>query len=212
MQIFPRELNLLPLVLGVLGTAVSVLLVGVFWYFFSPKNLQVGYAPKQPISYSHRLHVGELGIDCRYCHAQVERSHEAMVPPTQTCVGCHTLVRRDSPKLAPLWESWDNDTPVQWVRVHKLPDHVFFDHSVHLAAGVGCVSCHGRVDQKEVVDVEQPISMGWCLNCHRDPEPILRPKDKITDMTYKPDSEWKQKAHELASTLNPPRHCSGCHR
>jgi hypothetical protein len=178
-------------------------------YYFSPKNLQVGYAPEQPIPYSHKLHVDELGLDCRYCHSNVERSQEAMVPPTQSCMGCHAIVKKDSELLAVLRDSWDNGKPVEWVRVHKLPDHVFFDHSAHLAAGVGCVSCHGRIDQMTVVRLDKPLAMGWCLECHRDPTPNLRPKDQITNMTWKPSQEEQELAQ---AEVHPPQHCSGCHR
>jgi hypothetical protein len=204
MQLFPRSLNYLPLILAVGTAGAGASVTFVFWYYFSPKNLQVGYAPEQPIPYSHKLHVDELGMDCRYCHANVERSQEAMVPPTQTCMGCHSVVKKDSEKLAALRDSWESGEPVPWVRVHKLPDHAYFDHSVHLAAGVGCVSCHGRIDQMEVVRLDEPIAMGWCLDCHRNPEPNLRPKEEITNMTYDgPVAE---------AEVNPPQHCSGCHR
>ncbi|MCA9530173.1 MAG: cytochrome c3 family protein [Myxococcales bacterium] len=208
MQIFPRELNLLPLVLGVASTLASIAVIGVVWYYFSPANLQVGYEPHQPIPYSHRLHVGQLGLDCRYCHSQIERSHEAMIPPTQTCMGCHDIVRKDSPALAPLRASWATNDPVPWVRVHKLPGHVYFDHSAHLAAGVGCVTCHGRIDRMDVVHVDQPISMEWCLDCHRNPAPNLRPPSEITNMTWQPDKTWVA----TADSVNPPTNCSGCHR
>ena len=184
------------------------MLTGAIWYYAAPDNLQVGYAPEQPVPYSHRLHAGELEMDCRYCHANVERSHEAMVPPTQTCMGCHTQVLPDSERLAPVRESFETGAPVEWVRVHQVPDTVFFDHSVHLAAGVGCVTCHGRVDQMEVVQVDQPISMGWCLDCHRDPGPSLRPRNEITNMDWAPDENWVAHVDEV----NPPTHCSGCHR
>jgi len=212
MQIFPRKLNLLPLVLA---TAVFIAGGGVtfvVWYYFSPKNLQVGYSPDQPVPYSHRLHAGELGLDCRYCHANVERSYEAMVPPTQTCLGCHNVVRTDSARLAPVRASWASNDPIPWVRVHKLPDHVFFDHSVHLAAAVGCATCHDRIDQMEVVRQQEPLSMAWCLDCHRDPGPNLRPRDQITNMTWQPDEAWAAKLDERVAALNPPTHCSGCHR
>jgi hypothetical protein len=208
MQIFPRHLNLLPLVIAGAATVGGGVLTGAIWYYAAPDNLQVGYAPEQPVPYSHRLHAGELEMDCRYCHANVERSHEAMVPPTQTCMGCHTQVLPDSERLAPVRESFETGAPVEWVRVHQVPDTVFFDHSVHLAAGVGCVTCHGRVDQMEVVQVDQPISMGWCLDCHRDPGPGLRPRTEITNMDWAPDENWVAHVDEV----NPPTHCSGCHR
>lgn len=216
MQIFPRTLNLLPLIGAVVAAGGGGGAVFVFWFYFSPKNLQVGYAPEQPIAYSHRLHAGDLGIDCRYCHANVERSAEAMVPPTQTCMGCHAVVKPDSPLLEPLRESWATGDSIPWIRVHQVPDHAFFDHSAHLAVGVGCASCHGRVDQMDVVRVEQPIAMQWCLDCHRDPEPHLRPRSEITNMEWDRAS-WEQDGGDRslltdASTLQPPEHCSGCHR
>ena len=212
MQIFPRELNYLPLVLalvaGALGTGVFVL----FWVYFAPANLQVGYTPEQPVDYSHRLHAGELGLDCRYCHSQVERSHEAMVPPTQTCMGCHALVHIESEKLAVVRDSWETGESLGWVRVTQVPDHVFFDHSIHLAGGVGCVSCHGRIDQMEVVGIVEPLAMQWCLECHRNPESKIRPKSEVTNMAWEVDEAWLAQRAEVAAELDPPMHCSGCHR
>jgi hypothetical protein len=210
MQIFPRSLNYLPLVAAV---GVALLGGGVtfgIWYYFSPKNTQVGYAPQQPIPYSHRLHAGELGIDCRYCHANIERSQEAMIPPTQACMGCHAIVKQDSPKLAALRGSWAGGGPVEWVRVHRLADYVYFDHSIHLAAGVGCVSCHGRIDQMDVVRQDKPINMGFCLDCHREPNKNLRPKDQITNMTWTPTAD--QAAEFAQATVRGPENCTGCHR
>ncbi|MDW8362838.1 MAG: cytochrome c3 family protein [Myxococcales bacterium] len=211
MQIFPRTLNLLPLVGALVAAGGGAATVFAFWYWASPKHQQVGYAPEQPIAFSHRLHAGELGIDCRYCHANVERSAEAMVPSTQTCMGCHAVVKADSPLLEPLRRSWQTGEPVRWVRVHKLTDTVFFDHSAHLAVGIGCESCHGRVDHMEVVRVVEPIAMQWCLQCHRDPAPALRPRDAVTRMGYvRTEADAPRIAD--ASRLQPPQHCSGCHR
>ena len=231
MQIFPRTLNRLPVVVAV-GAAVmgGVLTLGV-WYYFSPANFQVGYAPDQPVPYSHRLHVGQLGMDCRYCHSSVEQSQEAQIPPSQTCMGCHAVVRADSPMLEAVRQSWETGDPVAWVRVHKLPEHAYFDHSAHVTAGVGCRSCHGRIDQMDVVTVAEPISMAWCLGCHRDPGPALRPQNRITDMQCGitgdacegPDACCSGSCGgdglcaplALAATarpIMPPEHCSGCHR
>lgn len=209
MQIFPRALNKLPLLGAVGGLVTLVVSIAIPWYYFSPKNLQVGYEPKQPVPYSHRLHAGQMGIDCRYCHAQIERAAHAMIPPTQTCMGCHAVVKTDSAELAPIRESWETNTPVEWVKVHKLPEHAYFNHSVHLAVGVGCVTCHGRIDQMDVVRLDKPIAMQWCLECHRNAEPNLRPKDQITNMTWTPDQAppgWKP------PEVHPPTNCSGCHR
>lgn len=215
MQIFPKSLNLLPLI-AALGVAVGGgVATFVVVYYFSPRFLQVGYAPEQPVPYSHRLHAGQLGIDCRYCHSNVERSFEAMIPPTQTCMGCHSQILPESARLQPVRDSWESGDPIEWVRVHNVPDHAFFDHSVHLSAGVGCVSCHGRVDRMEVVQVEEPLSMGWCLDCHRDPEESLRPTSRITDMDWTQEQATEQEREEIALLLEravPPENCSGCHR
>lgn len=215
MQIFPKSLNLLPLVAALAVAVGGGVVTFVFVYYFSPRYLQVGYEPVQPVPYSHRLHAGELGIDCRYCHANVETSFEAMIPPTQTCMGCHSLIRTESARLQPIRDSWESGDPVEWVRVHNLPDHAYFDHSVHVAAGVGCVSCHGRVDRMEVVSVQEPLSMGWCLDCHRDPQSNLRPIGRITDMSWTQDQASEAERREIRGLLAralPPENCSGCHR
>lgn len=215
MQIFPKPLNYLPLV-AALGVAIGGGVVTfVFVYYFSPRNLQVGYAPEQPVPYSHRLHAGQLGIDCRYCHANVERSYEAMLPPTQTCMGCHAQIRTESARLEPVRASWASGDPVEWVRVHNVPDHAYFDHSVHLAAGVGCVSCHGRIDRMEVVYQAEPLSMGWCLDCHRAPAENIRPLSRITDMDWTPEEATETERAEISGLVAravPPENCSGCHR
>jgi Cytochrome c7 and related cytochrome c len=221
MQLFRRSLNKLPLALAVGAGSLAAAGTAGSWYYFSPKNLQVGYAPQQPIPYSHKLHADELGLDCRYCHANVERSQEAMIPPTQTCMGCHAVVKADSPKLAALRDSWKSGDPVPWIRVNKLPEHAYFDHSVHLtagvgatergAAGVGCVTCHGRVDQMQRVRLDAPLAMGWCLDCHREPASQLRPRSEITNMTWKREQASTVLA-SVSSSVRAPEHCSGCHR
>ncbi len=207
MQIFPRSLNRLPAIVAVAAALLGGAVTGVVWYYFSPSNTQVGYQPHQPVPYSHWLHAGQMGMDCRYCHANIERAAHAMIPPTQTCMNCHSLVRTDSARLAPVRESWQSGDAVQWVRVHRLPDHAYFDHSVHLSAGVGCVECHGRIDQMEVVRQVHPLSMSWCLDCHRNPGPHIRPTDQITNM----DPSLSGTAQPPRS-LQPPQTCSGCHR
>jgi hypothetical protein len=209
MQIFPRSLNKLPAVVAVGAALLGGGVVGGFWHYGTPKHLQVGYAPRQPVPYSHRLHAGIMGMDCRYCHANVERSGEAMIPPTQTCMNCHSLVRTDSARLAPVRQSWQTGQPIPWVRIHRLPDHAYFDHSVHVSAGVGCATCHGRVDQMDVVRQDQPLSMSWCLDCHRNPGPNLRPRDQITNMEWRPDPAQQVTPQRR---VEPPQSCSGCHR
>lgn len=212
-QIFHKWTNRIPVFVPVFLVGALVFIVFVFWYWFSPWNIEVGYQPIQPVPYSHKLHVGVLGMDCRYCHTGVEKSSVAGVPPTQTCMNCHHDVKKDSYKLSKVVESFKHDTPIEWVRVHKLPDYTYFDHSAHILAGVGCISCHGRVDQMEKVKVVKPLSMGWCLECHRDPAPHLRPTNKVTDMNWKPSSDWMRLAKRKAKNLHPPvESCSGCHR
>jgi hypothetical protein len=221
MQIFPRSLNLLPLVAAVALAVGGGVVTFIVAYYFSFWNVQVGYAPIQPIPFSHRLHAGQLGMDCRYCHANVERSFEAMVPATQTCWGCHSIVRCSpdhaqpcSAAIRPIRESFETGDPIEWVRVHNLPDHAYFDHSVHLSAGVGCSSCHGRIDQMEVVTLQTPLSMSWCLDCHRNPEPHVRPVGvAVTDMTWEPrEIEEETEEVQVARYVLPPENCSGCHR
>ena len=184
MQIFPRSLNKLPLILGAVGNVVPAVLVVAVWYYATPKNFQVGYEPTQPVPYSHRLHAGQMGMDCRYCHANVEVAAKAMIPPTQVCMGCHAMVKTDSARLAPVRASWESGKPIEWVQIHKLPDHVYFDHSAHLAAGVGCVTCHGRIDEMPLTWRAHPFQMRFCLDCHRDPAKALRPPDQVTRMDW----------------------------
>ncbi len=213
--LFPRWTNaLLPFVLV---SAAIAPLYGAFVvaYGFSPKTIDVGYQPVQPVPYSHALHVGQLGMDCRYCHSTVDRAAFAAIPPTQTCMNCHTQVQRDSPKLAKVRESYESGLPVEWIKVHKLPDYSYFNHSAHVNRGVGCVECHGRVDEMEVVYRYSPLAMGWCLECHRDPGDRLRPVSRMTDLGW--DQKIEMSAEERASLvklyhINPSENCSTCHR
>ncbi len=213
-QVFPKWTNKLPAAVVV---AFVLFVAGVtfgFWYYGSPKYTDVGYRPTQPVPYSHKLHAGDLGMDCRYCHSAVERSPVANVPPTQTCMNCHKVILTDSPKLLPIRESFANGKPMQWIRVHKLPDYVYFDHSAHLRAGVGCSSCHGNVAQMEVVQQAKPLSMSWCLDCHRNPSDAIRPLDQITNMTWTPGKDQAEYAARAIKerNINPPQYCWGCHR
>jgi hypothetical protein len=212
-QIFPKWTNKVPKIALFSLVALVTGIVFVFWYWFSPWNLEVGYQPVQPVPYSHKLHAGDLGIDCRYCHTGVEKGPVAGVPPTQTCMNCHANIKKDSVKLQRVQDSYKTGLPIPWVRVHKTPDYAYFDHSAHISVGVGCISCHGRIDRMAEVKLTQPLSMGWCLDCHRNPEPNLRPLDKITDMEWVGDNNWKELAKAKAKTLHPPvESCSGCHR
>lgn len=185
----------------------------IFWYWFSPLNLEVGYQPKQPVAYSHELHAGQLGIDCRYCHTQVEKGPNASIPSTEICMNCHKLIKKDSPEIAKLAKSYATGKPIEWIKIHNLPDYAYFDHSRHINAGVGCVSCHGRIDQMKVVHQDQPLSMGWCLECHRNPEKHVRPKSEITNMNWKADNQDEQGKTLVAQYhLAPKEDCSTCHR
>lgn len=212
-QVFPKQANALPL-LSLFGLAgggiVSIFLV---WYYFSPEYTDVGYAPDQPVPYSHVLHVGQLGIDCRYCHSNVEVSAHANVPATSTCMNCHSQIATESLKLLPVRESWATDEPVEWINVHMLPDYAHFSHAIHVTTGVGCETCHGRVDQMEVVQQVEPLSMGWCLECHRQPELYLRPPGETTTMGYVQPSDFVERNLERIRTeeILPPTNCSACH-
>ncbi|EDM75333.1 hypothetical protein PPSIR1_01117 [Plesiocystis pacifica SIR-1] len=217
--IFPRWTNKLIPLLGVGCPLLVASTIFSIWYWFSPYYTDAGYQPKQPVPFSHALHAGDMGLDCRYCHNTVERSPHAAIPPSATCMNCHSQVKTDSPRLALVRASYENGDSIPWVRVHQLPDYAYFDHRPHVAAGVGCASCHGRIDGMTVVEMNKPLSMGWCLDCHREPEPHLRPLDQVTNMHWD-DAEFAeakaaynyQEDPERTRMPNPPMHCSGCHR
>jgi hypothetical protein len=219
--VFPKWANyLLPaIVMGVVGGLFYVpTVVGLG---ASPKTTAVGYSPVQPVPYSHALHAGKLGIDCRYCHTTVERSNFASIPPTETCMNCHTNIRSTSDRLEPIRNSWATGKPVEWIKIHDLPQYVYFSHQAHVNHGVGCIECHGRIDQMEQVYQAKPLSMGWCLDCHRDPGSHLRPKNvAVTDMNWTPPSDPTDAANLAAQCLKEysihdtayMQSCSTCHR
>ncbi len=213
-QIFPEWANRIPKAVPVVLLFIGAGAAAFIWYFGSPWHTDVGYMPEQPVPYSHALHAGDLELDCRYCHTGVEVSAVAMVPPTQTCMNCHQLIKPSSEKLAPIRVSWETKRPMEWIKVHKVPDYAYFDHSAHIRAGVGCESCHGDVASMEVVKQTQPLSMGWCLACHKNPDPHLRPSDKITAMNWTPPADQAEFAARARNELrlDPPITCSGCHR
>jgi hypothetical protein len=153
-------------------------------------------------------------MDCRYCHVGVERSPVAMVPASQTCMNCHTQIRPDSPNTLPVRESIATGVAVPWVRIHHSPDFVYFDHSIHVNSGVGCETCHGRIDRMDVVYQAKPLNMAWCLDCHRAPEKYLRPVSEVTTMGYQPPGDQLALGLELKKARNimPTTNCSGCHR
>lgn len=220
--VFPEWHNKVPkIVFGVIGPMATALVIGLVWYYFSPRFTDVGYRPDQPVPYSHKLHAGNMGMDCRYCHNIVEDSHSAGVPSTSTCMNCHRHVKQNSPLLLPVRESFATGKPVPWVRIHKVADYAYFNHAAHVnpsadgTAAIGCESCHGRVDQMVVVSQQEPLSMRWCLDCHREPEKHLRPKSEVTTMGWQAPG-GDQVAYGLKlkeeNKITPPVHCSGCHR
>ncbi len=227
--VFPRWVNyLLPLaILGGMGAGPYAV---ILWtYGASADTLNVGYMPEQPVPYSHAVHVGELGLDCRYCHTTVDKAAFAAVPPTQTCINCHAPgqvidpktgdVAKDeagqpigtslsgvwqaSEKLKPVWESHATGDPIEWVKVHDLADYAYFNHEAHVNKGVSCVSCHGRVDKMEEVYQAENLSMGWCLECHRAPEKHLRPAEHVYDLDWSPTSDPAAVAQGFTDPQNP---------
>jgi hypothetical protein len=213
--IFPKWSNLLlPVSILVAMTAPLYITIMVA-YGNSPKTTDTGYMPTQPIPFSHYLHAGELGMDCRYCHNTVEKAAHAAIPPTQTCMNCHYQIHKTSEKLVPLWESYENGTSIPWERIHDLPDYAYFNHAAHVNRGVGCASCHGRIDRMEVVYQQETLSMGWCLECHRNPQKHIRPLDQITNMAFDPlDALTRDERQNLIDIhrIAPSEDCSTCHR
>ncbi len=193
----------------------GLLYVTVLVYFgASPRTTDVGYRPEQPVPYSHALHVGQLGMDCRYCHTTVETAAFAAIPPARVCMNCHERVRAESPRLAPIRAAAKGGAAVAWVKVHDLPDYVYFNHSAHVRRGVGCVSCHGRIDRAAVVAQAEPLSMGWCLECHRNPDARLRPVDAVTAMDWVAPGDPAELGRTLRAErgIAPSQDCFTCHR
>lgn len=212
-QIFPKRANLLPTLTAVGGLGGGLFVIFFIWYYFSPEYTDVGYAPVQPVEYSHRLHAGQLGMKCQYCHNWVEEAAHANVPATQTCMNCHNQIRTESVKLVAVRSSWATGASIPWVKIHQLPDYARFAHNVHVNNGVGCESCHGRIDQMDVVQLAKPLSMGWCLQCHREPELHIRPNSEITTMGFQQPADYIQRNLERIRIegIQPPTDCSGCH-
>jgi len=206
-------MNWLPAMILITLVSLGGVVTFVIYYWWSPLHTDVGYEPKQPIPFSHRLHAGELGIDCRYCHSSVEKSASAGVPSTETCLKCHKTIKKDSPHILKLHESYAKNEPIEWVKVHQLPDYSYFDHSRHVNSGVSCVTCHGRVDKMEVVRIAKPLSMGWCLDCHREPEKYIRPRERVTDLGWTPKYQLAQGKKLVEDYhIQPSEDCYTCHR
>lgn len=223
-------MNTLPTVAFALVNGGVILVVAGMWYYATPKFWEVGYMPVQPDSgFNHQIHAGKLGMDCRYCHSHVEESWHSNVPSTQTCYGCHSegklgpQASATDEKVQFIRDSYESGKPIEWRRIHKLPDYAHFPHNVHVNAGVSCYSCHGQIAGMPVVAQAESLSMGWCLDCHRAPEEHLVPKDRVTDL-YWVEHEWMNMPvadrniegvtpEQLLDSLyrNPPEHCAACH-
>ncbi len=207
------------IIIGALVVGTTV--VGAVWYYCTPKYTRVGYQPIQPVFYSHAIHVGQLGMDCRYCHSAVEKSWYANLPASSTCMNCHNQVLKDDPRLALVRESAASGRPIEWVQIHRTPDYVYFNHSVHVTRGISCVECHGQINQMDEVQHAKPLSMTFCLDCHRNPAARIRPIDKVTDLNWKwsndPDEAARKQAAEGAKMVRDMhveslQNCSTCHR
>lgn len=216
-NLFPKSANKLPLQIIILVFVLGGIAAAGTNYYATNKYTNVGYAPVQPVPFSHALHAGQLGIDCRYCHVGVDKGPTSTVPTAQTCMNCHNQVKTDSPLLEVVRNSYESGDPVPWVKIHQAPDYVYFNHSVHIARGVSCVECHGRVDEMDVVHQAKPLSMGFCLDCHRAPENFVRDPKLVTqlDWTHPEGVEGQRRDGEKFVhdwNINPPLSCSGCHR
>jgi hypothetical protein len=196
-------------------------LAGVVWIAYQVQRsswvTNEGLTRNQPVPFSHDHHVSGLGIDCRYCHTGVEDSNFAGLPATKTCMTCHSRIWTNAELLEPVRESWRTGQPIAWVRIHDLPDFVYFNHSIHVQKGVGCATCHGRVDKMPLVFKNASLQMAWCLECHREPEKYLRPRDRIFEMDYEQPKDQEQLGRELSTRYHilPPQlmeNCSLCHR
>ena len=169
---------------------------------------------EQPLQFDHRHHTRDEGIDCRYCHNTVDRSPSAGIPQTQLCLNCHSQIWNKSPFLEPVRQSFIENKPIEWRRVYKVPEYVYFNHSIHVNKGVGCVSCHGRVDEMPAVEKATPLTMGWCLECHRRPERNIRPVEEVTNMDWKPQGDPLEAGRLQAerNQVHTRTSCTTCHR
>jgi hypothetical protein len=212
----PRANLYFGLVLGGLAFTAAALPTALWVWMRTPYATGQFVPRQQPVPFDHRHHVQDDGIGCLYCHWTAERTPTAGVPPVSVCMNCHSQVWTASPLLAPVRRAHAEQRPLVWARVNELPDHVYFDHSAHLAHGVGCVECHGRVDEMPLVSQQAPLQMHWCLDCHRDPAPHLRPRDKVADMAWQPPAGVDREAYgrrlEQELGVRHLTHCSTCHR
>ena len=214
-QIFHRSTNTISRVsiFGALFVIVGLLFLAAQLHR-SPWNTDARVARQQPIQFSHERHVGGNGIDCRYCHTSVEVSPFAGIPPTKTCMNCHSQIFADSPFLEPVRDSFETGRALEWTRVHDLPDFVHFDHSIHVNKGVGCTTCHGQVDRMPLMWQDQSLQMEWCLDCHRHPEQFVRPKGAVFSVTYQTPADQAEVGKRLVAEYHIQKltSCSTCHQ
>ena len=214
-QFFPRVANSiirLSLLLVVAGVSLAM---WVGWLIVrSPYETMQDVPRQQPVPFSHKHHVGGLGIDCRFCHTSVEKSSFANVPPTKVCMNCHSQMWTVAPVLQPVRESYRTDRSLEWIRVDDLPGFVYFNHSIHVHKGVGCETCHGRVDLMPLTWQSAPLTMEWCLNCHRHPERFVRPREQVFNVSYTPPADQIRLGNRLIREYHIQRltSCSTCHR
>jgi hypothetical protein len=215
-QVFPKTANEFARASLVLGALAAAGLVFALLFVFPRSSYLTRQkeARAQPVPFYHLHHVGGMGIDCRYCHTGADRSATAGIPPTKTCMNCHSQIFNQSPILEPVRASWRSGASIEWVRVHDLPDFVYFDHSAHVNKGVGCTTCHGPVDKMAYVWQESSLLMEWCLDCHRQPEKYLRPKSEVYSTAWRPPSNQLELGRRLAAEyeVRPRVACSTCHR
>lgn len=217
-QLFHRSSNIYSrlsiLAVVVFLTVLTTVVVVISWSGYVTEQ---GVTRDQPIQFSHAHHVSSMGIDCRYCHTSVEESSFANIPPTKTCMNCHSQIWTNAPILEPVRASFRENRPLQWWRVHDLPDFVYFNHSIHVNKGVGCATCHGPIDQMPLVYQENNLQMRWCLNCHRNPAKYVRPRDQVFNMNWVPPSDDPGlgarlvKEYKIAD-VRQLTSCSTCHR
>jgi cytochrome c7-like protein/class III cytochrome C family protein len=214
-QIFHRSTNILSR-LTIYGALF--ILAGLVWaayiIYSSPYFTEVNVARQQPVPFSHKHHVSGLGLDCRFCHTSVEESSFAGIPPTETCMTCHSQIWSDSPMLEPVRASYRNNTSLEWTRVYQLPGYAYFNHSIHLNKGIGCSTCHGRVDRMPLTYRENPMQMQWCLDCHRNVERYVRPREDVFKMDYIPPSDQLTLGEKLVKEYKIQKltDCTTCHR
>ena len=213
-QIFHRSFNTIAKAsVPAIGLLLTAAAVGGYIMYRSAFVTRATIPITQPVPFSHKHHVSGLGIDCRYCHATVERSSFADIPPLETCMTCHSQIWTNSAMLEPIRKSFRTGEPLEWVRVHDLPDFVYFDHSIHVNKGIGCVTCHGQVDQMPLTWQVNTLYMEWCLECHRAPERFVRPRERVFDMKWQPTNQLEEGARLVKEyKIRKLTDCDTCHR